>query len=62
MGLRMQADSGVSRREAIQGAIAGAAIFAAGAPALAQPVPGVGYAAKKKEVKMKNENFAPVVS
>ena len=56
----MQMD-GVTRREAIQTAVTGAALLTA-APAFAQRAPGGGYPVKKKEVKMKNGNFAPVVS
>ena len=52
---------GVSRRDAIQTAVAGAALLV-GAPAFAQRAPGAGYPVKKKEVRMANANYAPVVS
>ena len=51
---------GVSRREAIQTAVGGAALLIA-APAFAQRAPGSGYPVKKKEVRMPNANYAPVV-
>ncbi|EKX43260.1 phycoerythrin alpha subunit 13 [Guillardia theta CCMP2712] len=63
MGLRgvaMQAES-VSRREIVQAGAAAAALFTA-APVFAQPAPGIGYAQKKREVEMKNKNFAPVIT
>ena len=56
----MQAE-GVSRREVVQTAIAGAGLLIA-APAFAQRAPGSGYPVKKKEVRMANANYAPVVS
>ncbi len=59
-GVTMQME-GVSRREAIQTAITGAALLV-GAPAFAQRAPGSGYPVKKKEVRMANANYAPVVS
>ena len=59
-GVSMQME-GVSRREAIQTAVGGAALLIA-APAFAQRAPGGGYPVKKKEVRMANANYAPVVS
>ena len=52
---------GVSRREVLQSAAVGAALFTA-APAFAQRAPGSGYPVKKKEIRMKNANYAPVVN
>jgi hypothetical protein len=53
---------GVSRRDAIQTVVTGAALLAAAPAAFAQRAPGSGYPVKKKEVRMANANYAPVVS
>ncbi len=53
---------GVSRRDAIQTVVTGAALLAGAPAAFAQRAPGAGYPVKKKEVRMANANYAPVVS
>ena len=45
-----------------EGAVAGAVVLGAASAATAQPVPGSAQPTSKKIIKMKGENFAPVVS